>query len=110
MNDDANIIERAVCLCAVGAPDYLAARAVAADGSEHLVLVERSAIGDPTVRYDSTCRHVAHERLGRLPDAICERILPAPRCGRPTHAGTPCRQRVKATGQACGQHAARAAP
>lgn len=99
--------DRSVCLCDVGQADYLAATAIDANGIEHLVLAERSAISDPTVQYESTCRDVAHEQLGALPLESVRRLTisrRAHRCGRRTQAGRPCRIRVSTEGQACEWH------
>lgn len=107
MNDNTNHLldeERSACLCDVGQADYIAATAVDANGSEHLVFVERSAMGDLAVRYDSTCRDVAHEQLGPLPAIWRHRAALAPlRCGRPTKAGRPCRALVADPGP-CSRH------
>ncbi|ORA13575.1 hypothetical protein [Mycobacterium asiaticum] len=111
MNDRAGSLidyERAVCLCDVGAPDYLAAVCVTGAGDEVLWLVSRTAL----VEEHAQCGNPSqlHERLGRLPASVRERIWgDSLRCGRPTSAGQPCRQRVKEPGQACGLHTAKAA-
>jgi hypothetical protein len=104
--------DRSACLCDVGQADYLAATAITADGDEHLVLAKHSAIGDPTVRYDSSCRDVAHEQLGALPIEYVRRltiIRRTHRCGRRTQAGRPCRIRVAAAGDTCEWHRMKAA-
>ena len=100
--------ERSTCLCDVGAPDYLAAIAVADDGTYHLVLVLYDGIDDDDVRYDARCRGVGHEKLGRLPRCVRERIGGNDlRCGRPTAAGRPCRHAVNEPGEACCFHRGR---
>jgi hypothetical protein len=115
VTDDANLLDdaRCVCLCDVGAPDYLAAVAVDANGDEHPVLAHRDSIGDDTAVYDATCRDVAHEQPGPLPLEYVRRITIASRrthrCGRPTQAGRPCRIRVSAAGLACEWHRTNAA-
>lgn len=100
--------ERTACLCGDGLPGFWAAVCVTATGDDVLWLVSVDELDTERPRHGDA--NQPHEKLGRLPAGIRDRILPAPRCGRPTHAGTPCRHRVKATGDACGLHAARAAP
>ncbi|EFG74156.1 hypothetical protein HMPREF0591_5937 [Mycobacterium parascrofulaceum ATCC BAA-614] len=103
--------DRSVCLCDVGQADYSAAVAITADGDEHLVLAKHSAIGDPTVCYDSSCREVAHEQLGALPLEYVRRITVSRRthrCGRRTQAGRPCRALVAVHGHPCPRHRAQA--
>lgn len=109
----ANLIDnvRSACLCDAGGTEYVAAVAVAADGAEHLVLAQHSAIGDQSVRYDSACRDVAHEQLGPLPIEYVRRLTVSRRthrCGRPTQTGRPCRVRVQADGDACDWHRTKA--
>jgi hypothetical protein len=106
--NDMNIVDcdRSACLCAEGAPGYVAATAVGADGSEHLLLALVDALGDETVRYDPTCADVApHEQLGALPGRyqLGLRCVPL-RCGRRTAAGRPCRAPVTQPGGTCGWH------
>jgi hypothetical protein len=100
--------DRTACLCDLGRPDYLAATAVAADGSEHLVLARCDALGDETVRYDHTCAAAAHDQLGALPIEYVRRITISRRrthrCGRRTKSGTPCQTPVTRPGDACGWH------
>src|ERR1700741_3871112 len=82
------------CLCDVGAPGYLAATAVSADGTTNLVLACVEDLNDENVRCDPTCSVVAHEQLGALPIEFLLRIMasrPVHRCGRRTLAGHPCR-------------------
>jgi hypothetical protein len=107
--DYADLIDdaRTRCLCDVGAPDYLAATAVSADGTAHLLLARADAIGDENTRYDPTCRTIAHEQLGPLPLGVVQRITIARRthcCGRRTKAGAPCRTPVARAGDACSWH------
>jgi hypothetical protein len=108
VNENANLLddERTACLCDVGRPEYVAATAIAADGTEHLVLAHSHSIGDDTVVYDSSCRDVAHEQLGPLPDRYRLGLQCIPiRCGRPTKTtGMPCRIEVAHPGQPCGLH------
>jgi hypothetical protein len=109
VNDNANLIDdsRTRCLCDVGRDDYVAATAVAPDGSEHLLLARCDAIGDLDVRYDPTCSGVVHEQLGALPIEIVRRITISRRvnrCGRRTKSGTPCQTPVTRPGDACGWH------
>lgn len=108
MNDLSNWMDpvRSCCLCDVGADGFIAATAVGADGTEHLVLAARDSLGDETVVYNPDCPDVAHEGLGRLPRHIRERICGEDylRCGRPRWDGQPCRQRVKEPGQSCSVH------
>jgi hypothetical protein len=97
--------DRTMCLCDAGNPDYLAATAVAADGTEHLLLAQCDGIGDESVRYDFTCADVAHEQLGVLSPRWAARVALAPlRCGRRTKAGTACRTQVARAGGACAWH------
>lgn len=105
---------RSACLCDVGAPGYVAAVAIAADGSQHLILGEVGCFGDERVRYDADCTGVEHEQLGQLPLEFVRRITVSQRkfrcspntlrCGRPTKSGTPCRIAVMFEGEACAWH------
>lgn len=110
MTDNGSIIDpdRWCCLCDVGNPDYAAAVAIAADGTQHFVLAHRDSIGDPDVVYASSCPAAPHEQRGDLPLEYVRRITIASRrthrCGRRTQAGRPCRIRVPAEGQACEWH------
>jgi hypothetical protein len=76
VNENASIIDdsRTRCLCDVGDVDYLAATAIAADGTEHFVLARCDALGDENVCYDPTCSAVRHEQLGALPIEYVKRI------------------------------------
>lgn len=115
-DDGANWIDpdRTACLCTAGNPDYLAAVAVAADGTEHLVLAEVDRLGDDTARVDPSCPTVAHEQTGPLPLEYVRRITIAQRvhrCGRPTKTtGRPCRIEVPHPGDTCGLHRTRVNP
>jgi hypothetical protein len=107
VNENASLIDdsRTRCLCDVGRDDYIAATAIAADGTEHLVLAELDSLGDETVRYDPGCGDVAHEQLGALPPRWAARTTLAPlRCGRRTQAGHPCRILVTRPGDTCTWH------
>src|SRR5262249_25882299 len=105
-------LDRSVCLCAAGEPDYLAATMVDADGVTHLVLVDRGSLGDRAVTFAPGCPQAVHEQLGALPlEVLCRIVIAARRhgepggatshgepggtvtyrCGRPTRAGAPCR-------------------
>ncbi|BDB42840.1 MULTISPECIES: hypothetical protein [Mycobacterium] len=100
--------ERSACLCDVGAPDYLAAVCVTNAGDEVLWLVSKTALAGGRAQHGDPSQ--PHEGLGRLPATMRERIWgDSLRCGRPTSAGQPCRQRVKEPGLACGLHTAKAA-
>jgi hypothetical protein len=91
MIDDAELVDphRTRCLCDVGAPDYLAATTVSADGTVHLLLARADAIGDESVTYSPTCSSVAHEQLGPLPPRWHSRAALAPlRCGRTLNTET----------------------
>jgi hypothetical protein len=102
---------RSACLCDVGQADYVATTVIEPDGSEHLVLAQHCAIGDPAVRYDSKSPDVAHEQLGPLPIEFVRRLTisqRAYRCGRRTQAGNPCRIRVPLEGEACEWHRSKA--
>jgi hypothetical protein len=101
--------ERSACLHDVGQADYLAAVAVGVDGTEHLVLTQLAAVGDPAVQYDSKCADAEHEQIGPLSIEFVRRLTisrRAYRCGRPTQARHPCRIRVPLDGDACGWHRA----
>jgi hypothetical protein len=106
--------ERSACLCDVGAPGHSVAVAVTDDGRDTLWMVNDAELNAEHPRCGNGDQ--PHEQVGPLPPDVRARVDQVhtrrdwPRCGRPTHAGTPCHQRVKATGQACGQHSARAAP
>jgi hypothetical protein len=107
MSDNDHLLDetRSACLCDVGAPEFIAATAVAADGAEHLVLVLRDAIGDADVVYDANCPAVEHESTGKLPGGWRERVWgDLARCGRPTASGQPCRRIVGTPGESCTQH------
>ncbi len=67
--DETNLIDddHSAHLCDVGQRDYLAATVVRADGSAHLVLAQRDAIGDLDVRYDPDTAQAPHEQTGPLP-------------------------------------------
>jgi hypothetical protein len=97
---------RSTCLCDVGRPDYLAATAVAADGSNHLLLAHVDDIGDESVTYNHRCPDAPHEQPGPLPPQWGSRVLLARlRCGRPTKTtGQPCRIEVTRPGAPCGLH------
>src|SRR5258708_652543 len=84
MGDDTDIIDsrRAVGLGDVGAPDYLAATVISADGSTELVLARRDALGDVTARYQSGCPDAIHEQLGELPLEYIRRITISQRTQR----------------------------
>jgi hypothetical protein len=105
-NDNTNFIDndRTRCLCDVGQTDYLAATAVAADGSTHLLLAQVDAIGDGNVRYDPTCRDIPHEQLGTLPPEFVRSVRRTHRCGRPTKSGAPCQTPVTRPGDTCAWH------
>lgn len=99
--------DRTVGLCDVGNPDYLAAVVIGADGAQHLILAQRSTIGDESVRYDPTCATIAHEQPGPLPLEVVRRLAISGRthrCGRATRSGAPCRVPVTRRGDACGWH------
>ena len=108
VHDGAHVIHvgRWVCLCGPDHDngDYVATDAIAADGTEHLAIVER-AINDDPLPYDPTCRDDApHEQLGPLPGKYTRRLRGNPLCGPPTAAGTPCGHPVPLPGNACAWH------
>lgn len=93
---------RSAFLWDVGLPHFAAAVTVDADGHDKLWVLSAAAmdedlpdVGDPDQ---------PHEKLGRLPAAIRDRIWGVFRCGRPTRSGQPCRIRVAESGGACGSH------
>lgn len=106
MTDDHSAViidaRRLACLCDVGAPNYSAAVCVTATGDEVLWLVSRSELDSEHPAHGDA--NQPHEKLGRLPAGIRERVSPAPRCGRPTAAGRPCRMKVANHGEACDVH------
>jgi hypothetical protein len=97
--------ERSACLCDVGSVGYVVALFVTTNGEDVAWLVNEAELFNGKDAKQGNGDQL-HERLGCLPAAIRERVSSAPRCGRPTHAGTPCRAKVKALGQACGLHTA----
>jgi hypothetical protein len=76
-----------VCLCAAGAPGYLAATVVNADGETDLVLAEYDSLGDPDVRYDST--PPPHEGVGPLPLEYARRVTASCRRHHPKQGRRP---------------------
>lgn len=86
--DDWDLIAYAVNLDDVGAPDYMAAVAVDAEGAKHLVLAHRKSLGDSTARFDTECSSVEHEQPGALPLKYCRRLTISQR-----------RQRIEGTDQ-----------
>ncbi len=75
-DDNTDLVDsyRSVGLADVGAPEYLAATAVSADGASHLVLARLDGLNDPNVRCDATCSDTPHEQLGQLPLEFVKRI------------------------------------
>lgn len=107
--DETNLIDddHSAHLCDVGQRDYLAATVVRADGSAHLVLAQRDAIGDLDVRYDPDTAQAPHEQTGPLPLKYVRRLTISARthrCGRRTKSGSPCRTQVARPGDACTWH------
>lgn len=99
--------DRSTCLCNVGAPGYRAVVAVDAQCDEHLILADVDRINDDTTVVDTGCAAAEHDQSGPLPLDVLRRITiahRAPRCGRRTQAGKPCRIHVSRPGQACGLH------
>ena len=95
---------RATCLCDVGAPDYVATVAVGVNGELTLWLVRKELLGQAGADHGN--ENPPHEKLGRLPQAVRDRIWgDSLRCGRPTSSGRPCRIRVANPGDPCGTHA-----
>jgi len=66
--------ERSACLCDVGAPDYVAAVCVTPDGDDVLWLVSKSDLDTEDPVYGDANQR--HEKLGRLPQVVRERIWP----------------------------------
>jgi len=78
---------------------FHAVEAVEADGTRCYWIVDANG------RTRSPQRLPAHELLGPLPDAVTARLASTMlRCGRPTHAGSPCRTPVARLGLACSNH------
>lgn len=105
MNPRCKLIDdhRSACLGDVGAPDYLAAVCVTADGEDALWLVNRAELDSDRPAYGNPAQ--PHEKVGRLPGHVRERIWgDALRCGRPRYDGQPCRHRVKEPGDTCRAH------
>lgn len=97
--------QRTACLCNNGAPDLVAAVCVTPTGGEALWLVSRTELDSDDPTHGSP--NQPHERAGRLPRHIRERIWGDElRCGRTRYDGQPCRHRVKEPGQTCRAHAA----
>jgi hypothetical protein len=97
-------MERTAFLYDVGAPDHAATIAVDAAGNERLWVVDLEQLNDADA--DVGNANQRHERLGRLPQAVRDRIWgDSLRCGRPTCSGRPCRIRVANPGDPCGTHA-----
>lgn len=95
---------RTACLCQSGMPGYVAAVAVAEDGTESLWLVDEPQLSRPDAPCGDPCQR--HEQVGRLPRGFRDRIWgDALRCGAATYAGAPCRIRVAEPGDRCGHHA-----
>jgi hypothetical protein len=90
-------------LCDVGLPGYLAATAVNANGDPELWLAREDMIDAEVQEMGNPAQ--PHERLGRLPQAVRDRIWGDQlRCGHPRSNGKPCRARVAAPGGVCGVH------
>jgi hypothetical protein len=114
MNDDLldQLLDRAVCLCDVGAPQYLAATTIGNDGDTHFVLALADAIGDEETRYDPSVRSASHEQTGPLPGGWRERIWAPPVeffCVGTNSKGMPCGLRVQRQGDRCVFHRERQA-
>jgi hypothetical protein len=111
MNENASIIDdnHTAYLGDVGSRDYIAATAISADGSQHLVLAELASLGDENVRCNLTCPTVTHDQTGPLPIEFVRRVTVSRRmthrCGRQTKSGNPCKIRVSRAGDACEWHA-----
>jgi hypothetical protein len=91
------------CLCDVGAPDYVATVTVDRNGNETFWLARKDLLGRPDADHGN--ENPPHEKLGRLPPLIRDRIWgDSLRCGRPTAAGKPCRTQVASPGEACYWH------
>lgn len=101
--------DHAACLCDAGAPDYVAAVCVNADGQEVLWLVNMPVLeGHGCEVTHGSSSQAWHEGLGELPEFWRSRVLWAgPRCGRPRVDGQPCRQQVREAGLACCFHSDR---
>ncbi len=101
--------KRSACLCDVGSAGCVIALCVTTNGEEVAWLVNEAETrnGENTEQGNGG---QLHEKLGWWPAAVGERVSPAPRCDRPTHAGTPPQAKVKALGQACRLHTATVAP
>lgn len=90
---------RSVILADVGGHGYLAATVITPSGDEHLVLAHLESLGTASPGWRTDWREIApHERTGRLPRAF------APKCGRSSSSGKPCRTVVAQYGLPCALH------
>ncbi|HTX95222.1 MAG TPA: hypothetical protein VME67_10465 [Mycobacterium sp.] len=95
--------DRSACLCDVGLPEYAAAVCITPDGEDVLWLISKTELAAEDTRCGTAKQH--HEGLGRLPQAVRDRIWGDQlRCGRPTASGRPCRHRVAQPGRTCAHH------
>lgn len=74
-------LDRAACLCDVGAPDYVAAVCITDTGDEVLWLVSKSELADSCCDQHARAGNAdqIHERLGPLPETIRRRLQAAAR-------------------------------
>lgn len=102
--DEESIIDnaRSWCLCVAGRDDhdFIAAVAVGVDGSEHLVLAERSTLGKEDVRYHPGCPDVEHEQIGPLPIEFVRRAGDRPAQGAPVNGTLIPRERERTSAAA----------
>jgi hypothetical protein len=80
---------------------YELAWAISDDGEQWPIIRDRDMTGPQWVPLGADCPigWPAHERTGSLWGFL--------RCGRPTHAGTPCQTRVRRLDEPCAAHRGR---
>lgn len=73
---------RSTALKDAGAPEFTAATIMNPAGEIHLVLIRRSALGDPNVVYNANTPEAPHDQLGPLPPEFVQRVAASGRRGR----------------------------
>lgn len=90
---------RTVGLDDVGGSGYHVGVMISHSGEECFVLVDGASLGTPAPVWVANWRDLApHELTGRLPRAY------APKCGRASASGRPCKNVVGQYGQHCSNH------